>query len=178
MPRKKTKPATNHAGNGTENHVPTPPTEDNPASPQGAPSSSATTEGAETTSAYFRRYFAERPNLLKERSNAEAFRRWLADHPGHTAVPKNVQAGLMNIKALLRKAKGVGKKQKPAAAAKATRPAPTQAPARPPVRALEGLEEQIDEVMHAARTLDREGLQGAIDLLRRARNEVVRRLMD
>jgi hypothetical protein len=38
---------------------------------------------------------------------------------------------------------------------------------------LEVLEEQIDECLLAARTLDRQGLESVINLLRRARNEVV-----
>jgi hypothetical protein len=41
---------------------------------------------------------------------------------------------------------------------------------------LEVLEQQIDEALIAARTLDKEGLESVISLLRRARNEVVWKL--
>ena len=41
------------------------------------------------------------------------------------------------------------------------------------VRGLESLEEQIDECLTLAKNLDREGLSSVINLLRRARNEVV-----
>ena len=44
---------------------------------------------------------------------------------------------------------------------------------RKAARGLERLEEQIDECLTLARTLDREGLSGVIVMLRRARNEVV-----
>ena len=52
---------------------------------------------------------------------------------------------------------------------------PTAAAPRPHegLRGLESLEEQIDECMTLAKNLDREGLSSVINLLRRARNEVV-----
>jgi hypothetical protein len=40
---------------------------------------------------------------------------------------------------------------------------------------LQQLEEQMDEVLGLAKRLDREGLQDVVAILRRARNEVVRR---
>jgi hypothetical protein len=40
---------------------------------------------------------------------------------------------------------------------------------------LQQLEEHIDEVLGLAKHIDREGLQDVIAILRRARNEVVRR---
>ena len=46
---------------------------------------------------------------------------------------------------------------------------------RLPAKGLQQLEEQIDEVLGLARGLDHEGLQDVIDILRRARNEAVRR---
>jgi hypothetical protein len=47
--------------------------------------------GGETVSGYFRRIFKENPRLLKERSNDELLKRWLADHPGHKEVPQTVK---------------------------------------------------------------------------------------
>src|SRR5262249_53894211 len=44
---------------------------------------------------------------------------------------------------------------------------------RPATRGLESLEERIDDCLTLARSLDREGLEAVIDLLRRARNGVV-----
>src|SRR4051794_29512653 len=59
----------------------------------------------ESVAGYFRKIFAQNPRLLKERSNEELFRRWLADHPDHTEVPEKVKTGLQNIKSVLRKGK-------------------------------------------------------------------------
>jgi hypothetical protein len=135
-------------------------------------------DGPETESVagYFRKVFRENPKLLKERSNDELYRRWLADHPGHEEVPAKVKSGLQNIKSLLRAKRGKKKaaKQSPAAAQPQAAISPT-APRRLPAKGLQQLEEQIDEVLGLARGLDRDGLQDVIAILRRARNEVVRR---
>jgi len=45
-----------------------------------------------------------------------------------------------------------------------------------PRRGLASLEENIDNCLDQARSLDRDGLEGIIKLLRRARNEVVWKL--
>ena len=58
--------------------------------PQTANGTPAPQSDGETVSGYFRRIFKENPRLLKERSNDELLRRWLADHPGHREVPQKV----------------------------------------------------------------------------------------
>ena len=133
---------------------------------------------AESVAGYFRKVFRESPKLLKERSNDELYRRWLADHPGHEEVPAKVKSGLQNIKSVLRAKRGKKKaaKQGPATAPPQAQTAVSpQAPRRLPAKGMQQLEEQIDEVLGLARGLDREGLQDVIAILRRARNEVVRR---
>ena len=132
--------------------------------------------GGETVSGYFRQVFKENPRWLEGRSNDEVLARWLRDHPGETEVPKNVKQNLSNVKSVLRQAQ----RKKSGAAKKESRPAePNAAPAAAPrkaVRGLESLEEQIDECLTLAKNLDREGLSSVINLLRRARNEVVWRI--
>ena len=129
--------------------------------------------GGETVSGYFRQVFKDNPKWLKARSNDDVLARWLKDHPGETEVPEKVRQNLANVKSLLRKAD----RQKPGATKKESRPAePNAVPAAAPrkgVRGLESLEEQIDECLTLAKNLDREGLSSVINLLRRARNEVV-----
>jgi hypothetical protein len=128
----------------------------------------------ESIQGYFRRVFQENPGLPRSRSNEDLLNRWLADHPRETAVPRAVKVGLQNVKSLLR-SKGRKRRALRAAAAAAAAPPGTPAPRRPAARrsGLEVLEEQIDECLAAARTLDREGLEDVISLLHRARNEVV-----
>lgn len=125
----------------------------------------------ETISGYFRRVFRENPKLLKTRSNDELLRRWRDDHPGEDEIPKGVKVGLQNVKSILR-SKGRKRKAKAAAAAPA---APNSQPARPAPKKtdLERLEEQIDDVLTAARGLHREGLESVVGNLLRARREVV-----
>jgi len=141
----------------------------------GAPAAESPNDGGaegETIAGYFRRIFAEKPRLLRQRSNKEVFARWLKDHPGHDKVPANVKTGLQNIKSVLKK-KGKAQTQ-------SSEPKPAQAsqPAlrRTSVRGLDALEFQIDECLTLAKTLDRDGLQAVIGLLRQARNQVVLRL--
>ena len=127
----------------------------------------------ENISGYFRQVFKENPKWLEGRSNDEVLARWLKDHPGEKEVPKRVKQNLSNVKSILRQAE----RKKSGAPKKESRPAePTAAVAAAPrkgVRGLETLEEQIDECMTLAKNLDREGLSSVINLLRRARNEVV-----
>jgi hypothetical protein len=132
-------------------------------------------DGPETESVagYFRKVFRENPKLLKERSNDELYRRWLADHPGHEEVPAKVKANLQNIKSVLRTKRGKKK-----AAKQSSGTAQPQAPTaispmsmrRLPAKGLQQLEEHIDEVLGLAKHLDREGLQDVIAILGRARN--------
>jgi hypothetical protein len=127
---------------------------------------------AENISAYFRRVFHENPKLLKGRSNEELLKRWLAEHPGQTEVPKSVKNGLQNIKSILR-SKGRKRKAAKAAAAPIGKEQPRPAPRK---GHLEQLEEKIDEVLTLARSFEHEGLESVVNHLRRARNEVVWKL--
>jgi hypothetical protein len=128
----------------------------------------------ENISAYFRMVFKEKPKWLEGRSNGEVLARWLKDHPGETVVSDRVKQNLSNVKSLLRNklrnqpGKATAESQ-PAEAAAAT----SVAAPRKGVRGLETLEEQLDECLTLAKNLDREGLSSVINLLRRARNEVV-----
>ena len=124
----------------------------------------------ENVSAYFRKIFLENPKLLKERSNDELLRRWLADHPGIKDVPPKVKNNLANIKSILRK------KLRKGGRPKSEQPGTVGVEvAKPKVaaRGLEALEEQIDDCLTFAKRLDQEGLTDVIGLLRRARNAVV-----
>ena len=127
----------------------------------------------ETTSGYFRRIIKEDPRLLKKGSNAELLGRWLKDHPGEKEVPDRVKGILFNVKSKLRK-QGA-KKGRPRKEAQPTVDGqPAAAPVRrPAARGLDSLEERIDDCLTLARSLDREGLEAVIHLLRRARNGVV-----
>jgi hypothetical protein len=135
-------------------------------------------QNSETTSAYFRRILTENPKLLKKGGNPEIFERWLKDHPAEKEVPKNVQAIFHNLKSVIRK------KRRQRRAEQAQSPAPDQPDAaavalKVPVAlkastaALEALQDQIDDCLSVARSMDREGLAEVIQLLRSARNRVV-----
>jgi hypothetical protein len=134
----------------------------------------ASQPGKESTAGYFRRVFQENPQLLNERSNRALLQRWLADHPGEK-VSGSVKAGLSNIKSVLR-----SRGRKTAARKGSTDPRGPGSGERPGgqrphhrQRGLAPLEEAIDECLMLARATDREGLEVVIDLLRRARNQVV-----
>jgi hypothetical protein len=133
--------------------------------------------GGENIAGYFRKIFAEKPRLLKERSNDELYRRWLEDHPGHSEVPPRVRTGLQNVKSVLRSklAKKKGAKQAQASAPAADQGA-QRGPRRVPSKALESLEYQIDECLALAKTMDAEALGDVVGLLRRARNAVIVKL--
>src|SRR5690242_12839317 len=94
--------------------------------------------GEETVSGYFRRVVKENPKLLRVRSNQALLDRWLQDHPGEQEVPKQVKAGLMNVKSVLR-----SKRRKKRAAKQDEQPAEaaTSSPARKGTGGLERLEE-------------------------------------
>jgi hypothetical protein len=131
---------------------------------------------AESVTGYFKRILRDNRRLLRTRSNAELIQRWQDDHPGQ-AVTEKVKTGLANAKSSLRQ-KRRGRKRRRQEAQEAT---PPTAAGRPPGRRpgghrLEPLEEQIDECLGLAKTLDREGLESVIKLLHRARNEVVWKL--
>jgi hypothetical protein len=100
-------------------------------------------------------------------------RRWVADHPGEEVTPR-VKGGLSNLKSVLR---SKGRKGTARKAAKAAAAAPQAGKFTPPPANIKGklerLEEQIDDCLTFARTLDRTGLDDVISHLRRARNAVV-----
>jgi hypothetical protein len=133
----------------------------------------------ESVAGYFRKVFKENPKLLWGQSNQELLRRWLADHPGEKEVPNRIRQSLSNIKSVLRKKGRKRKAKAQPAQAMMTAPRPAEAmptAAKKSVRSLETLEEQIDDCLSLAKHLDREGLANVIQLLRRARNEVVWKL--
>jgi hypothetical protein len=130
-------------------------------------------EGGESISGYFRTVFGEHPEWLKLRSNDKALQRWLDDHDGYTQVPDNVKTNLANIKSVLRKKRGRRGRRPAAETVEATNGAEQPVVVRLNLRGLEALEEHIDESLNMAKSLDRNALGDVIDLLRRARNQVV-----
>jgi hypothetical protein len=84
-------------------------------------------------------------------------------------IPGKVKGALANVKSILRK-----KRRKRARRQEAEQQAVGAAGAlKKPIRGLDLLEEQIDDCLTAAKTMDREGLAEVISFLRRARNAVV-----
>src|ERR1700682_326952 len=67
-----------------------------------APNEKTDGQEGESVMGYFRRLFQENPKLLKSKSNAEIFGRWIKDHPGEKEVPKKVKQSLSNTKSILR----------------------------------------------------------------------------
>jgi hypothetical protein len=126
----------------------------------------------ETVSGYFRKIFAENPKLLRGRSNQELLDRWLKDHPGQKEVPAKVKANLSNVKSVLRKKMRKGGRPKKVVDASAQSAAPV-APGDTRASRLEQLEEQIDDCLSLAKSVDRARLAHVISLLRQARNVVV-----
>ncbi len=147
----------------------------------GEASTPAPAQDGETTGGYFRRILRKNPRLLRGRSNQEILDHWLADHPGHTEVPKNIKAHLSTVKSTMRSkkrkkaARRAEEGQPGATGHTATQVAPVARKATADDK-LEGLELQIDECLSLAKQLDREGLHDVIQLLRRARNAVVWKL--
>ena len=128
--------------------------------------------GGETTGGYFRRLFTEHPKWLTASTNADIVQRWLADNPGVTEMPKNIKNNLANVKSVLRSKlrKKPGRKPR---AEQAESAGDQETRRSSGSQSLEMIEEQIDECLTLAKTLDRDGLEEVIRLLRRARNEVV-----
>jgi hypothetical protein len=127
-----------------------------------------------SVSGYFKAIFKENPGLVKSTSNEDIFARWLKDHPGEKEVPDRVKGILFNVKSKLRK-QGA-KKGRPRKEAQPTvegQPAAVAPIRRVPIRGLESLEERIDDCLTLARSLDQEGLEAVLVLLRKARNGVV-----
>lgn len=115
-------------------------------------------------SAYWKAFFEQRPHLLAVKGNDEAFAYWLKEHANVKEVPPSVRQGLANVKSSLRKdlsganERGVARTYK-----QRTRGLP-----------LQQLEESIDDCLAMAKNLDSESLRPVIELLRNARNVVVR----
>ena len=132
-----------------------------------------------SVSGYFMALFKENPGLLKSSSNEEIFARWLKDHPEEKEVPDRVKGILFNVKSKLRKKLGAKRsrprqEEQPANAEQPIEVAPIR---RVPLRGLEAVEESIDDCLTLAKSIDSEGLEGVIDLLRKARNGVIRKLV-
>jgi hypothetical protein len=116
---------------------------------------------------YFKNLFHEHPEWLKEKSNSVITARYKTDHglAESAVIEKKVMNNLANLKSVMRK------KLRSRAAAKNV--------GKPVIKSsnrLENLEEQIDDCLTVAKTLDRTGLEEVINLLRRARNKVVWKL--
>ena len=139
---------------------------------------SNSTANGENVSGYFKPILLENPTLLKGKSNQELLNRWLADHPEETEVPDRIKAILSNIKSVLRKKlrKKPGRKETEEQVVETVVVLEPAEPVDAAEVALESLEEQIDDCLSFAKNLDREGLDGVISLLRRARNAVVWKL--
>jgi hypothetical protein len=126
----------------------------------------------ESISGYFKKVFKEHPKWLEQKSNALLVERWLRDHPDETEVSDRVKQNLANTKSALRK------KLREEAAAPMAFSFPVdeedeEQEENSGAHKFEPLEEYIDDCMSLAKTLDRDGLESVIKLLRRARNEVV-----
>jgi hypothetical protein len=137
--------------------------------------------GDMNVSRYFKQLFQSRPELLQERSNEAIYAIWLADHPGHREVPKNIQQGLSNIKSVMRRETGSpvrGKRgRKPKGyhwgnSENGTISTSSSRGVRTSTRDLETLEVQIDESLSLARKIGTAALELAINHLRMARIQV------
>ena len=115
---------------------------------------------AKSVMGYFRAILLKRPDLLDSRSNDIIIQMWLDDHPGYELTPKSVRNTLANLKSALRKRK---REQ-------------TGGDFFPVATRLEQLEMKIDDALSLAKTLHRQDLNQVIQLLRRARNEIVWKL--
>jgi hypothetical protein len=135
----------------------------------------ASSDGGSIAS-YFKAIFKENPTLLTTRSNDDILLRWLKDHPGEKTVPERIKANLANVKSVLRKKKRKKPGRKPGQSTVSVVATVVAEPARINTKGFEQLEEQIDDCLTAARSLDRDVLHNVIGLLRKARNEVVWKL--
>jgi hypothetical protein len=137
---------------------------------------SAGNDAGSSVASYFRAIFEANPQLLKRRSNDTLVDQWAADHPDDPEMPQRIKYIMSNTKSLMRKKlrKRKGKKQPAAAVAWVSETeSMVETPAAAGYEGLELLEEKIDDCMTLAKNLDRQGLAGVIELLRRGRNEVV-----
>src|SRR6516165_3526402 len=124
--------------------------------------------GGESQSGYFRRIFQEHPEWLFEKSNDAILARYRADHnvPDGQELPRNVRNNLANLKSVLRR-------QERETGGKRGRIAATKTAAPMGGKRLDALEEQIDDCLSLAKSIDRQLLESVIKHLRSARNNVV-----
>jgi hypothetical protein len=132
--------------------------------------------GEESIQGYFRKLLDENPKLIKQRNNDELYRRWLADHPDQKEVPDRVKQGLANLKSLLRRRARRRQRAGASNGHESTAPSIVVKPTARPINNLFRLEAQIDDALLTARSLDPQGLDDVIKLLRSARNKVIVRL--
>jgi hypothetical protein len=134
-----------------------------------APAAKANQKG-ENISGYFRKILERRPNLLDSGSNRVLLEQWLKDHPDEREVPNRVKNVLSNLKSILRKKR---RRKRPAQQAAERSVEKVSPVGRTATRALESLEERIDDCMTLGRSIEGEALEEIIKLLRIARNKVV-----
>jgi len=122
----------------------------------------------ESQSGYFRRIFQEHPEWLFEKSNQAVLNRYRADHniPDGVDLARNVRNNLANLKSNMRKESRGRKRGRPPGSGKAVAAAAGS-------KRLDVLEEQIDDCLTLAKSIDRERLESVIKHLRSARNNVV-----
>jgi hypothetical protein len=128
----------------------------------------------ESKSQIFRRYFDQRPDLLRVPSFDEVIAMYQKEFPDRDFSDSDRQIAA-NIKSKLRKEKKIGRRRRrrrhaAAAVGVEAHAAPRAARSN---SALAALEDQIDDCLMTAKRLDREGLEDVIKHLRRARNLVV-----
>lgn len=135
----------------------------------------------ESVGGWFRQAFRANPKLLTTKSNKQVIDMWLKDHPGEASMPERVKGNMANVKSQMRKklkrrGRPPGSKNRAEASGAAAAPVAAPRPAASVTtsgRKLEALEEQIDDCLSHAKSLDRDGLGEVIQMLRKARNKVV-----
>ena len=123
--------------------------------------------GTENISQYWKKFYAQHPELLPLRSNDEAVAQWRTDHGG-AEVPQNVLNGLTNVKSQLRKdGKGKKKRGRPRKNAEDAVIAPAARVVKAPTKLLEALEDEIDKCLGMIR--GQEALGNITQMLKQAR---------
>jgi hypothetical protein len=133
-----------------------------------------TTAVAENISQYWRQYFGAHPRLLRIRSNEAAIAHWKADHPGTTEIPPRVINGLTNVKSLLRKKRGKGKRGSGNEAVSANGSPPSARTVKVPNKLLEALEDELDRCL--ALITGHDGLGTIVQVLKHARRLAIMKM--
>lgn len=121
-------------------------------------------------SAYFEQLYAANPSWLDDSTNEQILRQWEKDH-GNQPMPPNVRSIMANKKSKMREKLGKAIRHKRIAIANDTSlPVPR---GRLSIRALESLEEQIDNCLDLARQQHHPEMECVIKHLRIARRGVV-----